>query len=132
VRALDTNVLVRYLTRDDARQFRAAEAMLKQSTAAGEPLFISMLVLCETVWVLDRSYEQPKASITTALEALMDTALLVIEREDLVRQTVEQWRRGRGNFSDYVIGNIAREAGCSETVTFDRALTGEEGFAVPR
>lgn len=132
MRGLDTNVLVRYLAADDPRQTRAAEKLISDCRQKEESLFISILVLCELVWVLDRSYQQSKAAIIATLERIAEADLFVIEHDVLVRQSIEEFRSGRGNFADYLIGGIARHAGCSDTVTFDHALAGNERFTVLR
>ena len=100
--------------------------------ASGERLFIPVIVLCEFVWVLSRRYEQPKQVIVHALDKLAATALFVFERDDLLRRSIDQWRTGRAGFTDYVIANIAGEAGCTDTVTFDRKPAGVAGFTVLR
>jgi predicted nucleic-acid-binding protein len=132
VRGLDTNVLVRYLAADDPRQTRAAERLIEGCRQKKEPLFISILVLCELVWVLDRSYRQSKSAIVDTLEHIVEADLFIIEHDVLVRQSIEAYRSGRGNFADYLIGGIAHHAGCADTVTFDHALAGNERFTVLR
>jgi predicted nucleic-acid-binding protein len=69
--ALDTNVLVRFLVEDDAKQSAAAAAVVERAVAADEPLFVSDLVLCETVWVLSGSYRVPRAEIIALLRELV-------------------------------------------------------------
>ena len=129
---LDTNVLVRYLAADDPAQTRTAVRIIEDARQKEEPLFLASVVLCETVWVLERSYHQRKEMIVSVLEQILDADLFVVERDDLVRHSLEEYRNGKGDFSDYLIGNIAREAGCSEIVTFDRMLAGARGFKVLR
>jgi predicted nucleic-acid-binding protein len=124
--------LVRYLAADDPRQTRAAEKLIEECRQKKESLFISILVLCEVVWVLDRSYSQSKDAIVATLERIVEADLFVIERDALVRQSIEEYRSGRGNFADYLIGGISRDAGCSDTVTFDHALAGGARFTVLR
>jgi predicted nucleic-acid-binding protein len=129
---LDTNVLVRYLAADDPAQTRTAVRIIEDARRKEEPLFLTVVVLCETVWVLDRSYNRPKEHIISILENILAADLFVVERDDLVRRSLEEYREGKGDFSDYLIGNIARDAGCSEIVTFDRMLSGARGFKVLR
>jgi len=132
VRGLDTNVLIRYLAADDPRQTRAAEKLIEDCRQKKESLFISILVLCEVVWVLDRSYRQSKSAIVATLERIVEADLFVIEHDVLVRQGIEAYRSGKGNFADYLIGGLARHAGCLDTVTFDHALAGHARFTVLR
>lgn len=132
MRGLDTNVLVRYLAADDPRQTRAAEKLIEGCRQRKESLFISILVLCEVVCVLDRSYRQSKAAIVATLERIVEADLFVIEHDVLVRQGIEEYRAGKGTFAEYLIGGIAHHAGCSDTVTFDHALAGSQRFTVLR
>ncbi|SRR5258706_4196135 len=128
MRALDTNVLVRYLVNDDPGQAAVAERLLEDCRRKREPVFLSILVLCELVWVLDRSFGQSKSEIGTVLERVLDMDLFRVEREPLVRRSLQHFRHGKGNFADYLIGEIGSEAGCRDTVTFDRALRDAPGF----
>lgn len=132
MRALDTNVLVRYLAADDPQQTPVAVRLIENCLKNQEPLFLSVLVLCETVWVLDRAYKQAKADLLSTVEQVVDADLFVIEQRDAVRRSIEDWRKGKGDFSDYAIGNIARVAKCTDTATFDRKLKGSSGFTVLR
>ncbi len=119
---LDTNVLVRYLTEDDPRQSRQAAALVAETVAAGERLFVSAVVLCELVWVLRGAYSLDRQTIAGTLDRILATAQLEIDQKDLVREALEDYRGGGGDFADYVIGRRAREAGCERTATFDRRL----------
>jgi len=130
VRALDSNVLLRYLVGDDSRQAAIAEGIIEKCRQADEPLFIPVLVLCETIWVLDRVYRQSRAQITDAVESLLLTDSFRFEHDRLVRRAFERFRESRADFPDYLIGEIAATAGCRDTVTFDKALKGSPGFTL--
>lgn len=125
---LDTNVLVRYLTQDDRAQALRAEAAILSATTGGRRCAIAGIVLCELVWVLREAYNIPKAEIVAALDGILVTgAFEVIDRER-VQSAVEHYRQGPADFADYLIGEAYLEAGCTETVTFDRAVRGAPGF----
>jgi predicted nucleic-acid-binding protein len=132
VRAVDTNVLDRYMAADEPQQTRLAEHFIEACGKQQETIFIPILVLCELVWVLERSYRNSKAGILAALDQILETDLFAIENDSLVRRSIEEYRIGKGNFADYLIGNAAKHAGCSDTVTFDRALAGAQGFTLLR
>lgn len=119
---LDTNVLVRYLTADDPRQSRRAAALVAEAVCAGNRLFVGAVVLCELVWVLRGAYSLDRPTIAMALDRILATAQIEIDQKDIVREALEDYRAGGGDFADYVIGRRAREAGCEKTVTFDRRL----------
>jgi predicted nucleic-acid-binding protein len=130
MRSLDTHVLVRYLAADHPKQLAAAEGLIEECRNANEPLYLTALVLCELVWVLSRSYGQPKAAVVEALNQILQMEQFRIEHDALVRRSLELYREGKANFSDYLIGEISRQAGCRDTVTFDRALKGAPGFTL--
>ena len=116
---LDSNVLVRYLTRDDEAQFAIANEAISAMAAAGEKAYVCMAVLLETTWVLDRSYGTERAGIARALRGLLETADIVLEDEPLVEAALDAFQTGPADFADYVIafGNLS--AGCGYTLTFD-------------
>jgi predicted nucleic-acid-binding protein len=130
VTGLDTNVLVRYLTQDDPRQSRRANALVAEAVSGGERLFVSAVVLCELVWVLRGAYALEKATVLMALERILTTAQLEIDQKDVVREALEDYRTGAGDFADYLIGRRGREMGCERTATFDQRLRKSELFRV--
>ncbi|MGA3042981.1 MAG: type II toxin-antitoxin system VapC family toxin [Bryobacteraceae bacterium] len=130
MRGLDTNVLVRYITADDAIQAAVVEKLMEQSSLAGQPLFIPLVVLCELVWVLSRSHGQVKAEIIQVLANILETRLFEVESDSLVRRSLDAFRSGKGDFADYLIGEMCLKAGCEDCVTFDRGLKGAAGFTL--
>jgi len=121
---LDTNVLVRYLLRDDPVQAARAERELERN----ERFRIDSIVLCELVWVLETGYGFSRTEIAAALERILATAQFEIESKDLALAALDDFRRSAADFSDCLIGRRNRAAGVAETVTFDRNLKGLEGF----
>jgi predicted nucleic-acid-binding protein len=120
---VDTNVLVRYLTRDDQPQYEKARRMIDREVAKGEAVLVSLLVLLETEWVLRCRYEMAKADIVTAFSALLDTADLTFEDEPSVETAVYSWKDSAADFADCLIEARNRRLGCRATATFDvRAL----------
>lgn len=127
---LDTNVLVRYLTQDDLAQARKANALIDGAVGKGERLHLDVVVLCELVWVLRGAYDFGKETVGEAVEKILDAAQFSVEDRDLLREALEAYRAGQGDFADYVLGLRNRKAGCSATVTFDRPLRKNELFTV--
>lgn len=125
---LDTNVLVRFLVADDRDQAARATALLGHVQQAEESAYLTGIVLCELVWVLDRGYGYAKPVIGDTLERILLTSQFEVEDRDGVWRALEAYRGGRGDFADYLIGERNRAAGCSRTATFDRALDGASGF----
>lgn len=129
--ALDTNVLVRFLVEDDAKQTADAAALIESAITADETLFVSDVVMCETVWVLSSVYQFARSEIAATLATLLRASHLAFRTTDLLVRAVEAFAQGRGDFADYVIRESAMEAGCEAVATFDRALLGERGFRAP-
>ena len=127
---LDSNVLVRYLTQDEPEQARRANAAIVASTTGGARCHIGPVVLCELTWVLRGAYGESKAGILKTLDLILATKQFEIGDKDLVREALEAYRTGRADFADYLIGASHIQAGCDETVTFDRRLRGARGFRV--
>jgi predicted nucleic-acid-binding protein len=122
---IDTNVLVRYFTQDDPKQYQQAAAVIQ---ANDQVCFLSNIVLCELVWVLKRAYKSEKAEICKVLGLLMQTPKFELENQSAVYQALQRYQTGKADFSDYLIGVTAHGAGCTKTVTFDKKLLGEKGF----
>lgn len=117
MRAVDTNVLVRLLARDDAKQVAAAEAFV----AGGA--WISHLVLAEAIWVLDSVYEVKPEQVAAGIAMLLDHDDLVVQDADVVKSALEQFRkRSKLGFSDCLILAVAAHAGHVPLGTFDREL----------
>ena len=123
---LDTKVILRLLTRDDARQFNLAKEYLATHARDG-PAFVNRLVLAETVWTLESGYGYTSEQIGNAVEALLKTAALTIEDSDAVRQSLQSYRSG-ADFSDALIGETNADAGCDATMTFDEHAVKKLGF----
>jgi len=116
---LDTNVLVRFFVGDDEAQAATATRYLSERTA-DDPAFVSVVVVCELVWVLKNSYGYADAKVHDALNSLFESANIVIERAELVDRAVTQARETRSDVSDCVIAAVAADAGATRIVTFDK------------
>jgi predicted nucleic-acid-binding protein len=122
MRAVDTNVLVRLVVRDDANQVRVAEEFI------GSGAWVSHLVLAETTWVLDAVYERSADQIATALDMLLNHEHLSVQDADVVSAATENFRaRPALGFSDCLMLEIARKAGHLPLGTFDRNLAKLDG-----
>jgi predicted nucleic-acid-binding protein len=117
MRAVDTNVLVRLIARDDAAQVQAAEAFIEAGA------WISHIVLVETTWVLSAAYDIGHTAIATAVEMLLSHRSLTVQDGDVVMAALETYRRRPSlGFSDCLVLEIARKAGHTPLGTFDRKL----------
>ena len=122
MKGLDTNILVRYLVKDDKRQAEKAAACIRKVTDSGEIFFINLVVFCELVWVLDSAYGYERMEIAGVLEKLLITQQFEIESRDIVRQAIHDYKTGGADFADYLIGRINIINNCDTTFTFDQSL----------
>ena len=119
MRAIDTNVLVRLLARDDRKQVAAAEAFV----ASGA--WVSHLVLMETVWVLSTVYAREAAQLIAALDLLLTHQHLALQDPETVATALANFKRRPGlGFSDCLVLEVARKAGHTPLGSFDKALSG--------
>jgi predicted nucleic-acid-binding protein len=126
---LDTNVLVRYLVRDDQRQYEKATRLLRRAAEAGEPIMVSLLTLLEMEWVLRSRYASSKEDIAAAISSLLDAADLVFEDEPAVEEAIHLWKSSAADFADCLINVRNRRLGCRTTATFDRKALRLTGFS---
>ena len=116
---LDTNILVRFITHDDATQ--AATAMrLMASLSADSPGYVSLVVLVELIWVLEGFYRFRGKEVEDVVESLLRGREMRLERPDLVEQAVRRFKAGSADLADCIIERAAHAAGCDYTLTFDR------------
>lgn len=122
MRAVDTNVLVRLITRDDARQAASADAFIEKGA------WVSLLALTEAMWVLSAVYERSAADLATAIEMLLNHQDLTLQDSGVVAQALDLFRsRPSLGFSDCLMLQVARKAGHLPLGTFDRRLARIEG-----
>jgi predicted nucleic-acid-binding protein len=120
--AVDANVLVRLIARDDAGQVRVAEEFVAKGA------WISHLVLAETIWVLDSVYELARENISTAVDMLLNHRELTVQDADVVSAALVHFRQHpKVEFSDCLVLEIARKAGHLPVATFDRDFAKVEG-----
>ena len=122
MRAVDTNVVVRLVTRDDAKQVQTAEEFVAKGA------WVSHLVLAETTWVLSAVYDLTHSQIATAVEMLLNHESLTIQDADVAATAlVDYERKPQLGFSDCLVLAIARKAGHTPLGTFDKTLSKLDG-----
>lgn len=122
MRAVDTAVLVRLMTRDHARQATSADAFIRKGA------WVSLLALTEAVWILAAVYERKAAGLVTAIEMLLNHEHLVLQDSDTVEAALNLFRsRPSLGFSGCLMLQVARKAGHLPLGTFDRGLGKAEG-----
>jgi len=125
---VDTNVLVRFLVRDDEVQFEKARKLIKREVAAGRRVFVSQLVLLETEWVLRSQYNLPKNLIIETISHLLDATDVRFEDEPTIEEALFMWKDATADFADCLIGAKNRRLGCRATATFDTKASKLPGF----
>lgn len=128
---LDTNIIVRYLVQDDPRQSSAATQVVEGRLSEDRPGFLSVIVMVETAWVLERVYGLEDREIAAAIERMLQADALVVENEQEVFAAMVALKEGRGSFADALIAVLAARAGCSLTLTFDRKALRLPSFELP-
>ncbi len=122
MRAIDTDVLVRLITGDDARQAAAAAAFVRSGA------WVSHLVLVETSWVLSSVYDLGPEQVASAVEMLLDHQDLTVQDADVVARALALLREHPAlGFSDCLVLEVARQAGHVPLRSFDRVLSKLDG-----
>jgi predicted nucleic-acid-binding protein len=125
--AIDTNILVRFLVQDDAKQGLLARELIRSTLAKGEPLFVPVTVMLELEWVLRSNFGFDKAQIILTLASLLAATELSFESENSVEVALELFRQNKAHFSDCVHIGLSHSAGMTPMWTFDRAASKVDG-----
>ena len=128
---IDTNVLVRILVADDAEQTATACCLLEEAEAEGAAVFVPVVVVVETAWVLRSVYRLDRREISAALAAVMASDQIEVESSDVVFRALHAYESGRADLADHVAREATLAAGGQALVTFDAAARSEPGFVSP-
>ncbi|PHV09617.1 PIN domain-containing protein [Chitinimonas sp. BJB300] len=126
---IDTNVLVRHIAQDDPVQSPQATTFFQYLTPS-VPGFISLIVLIEAVWVMQRAYKADPAQLVMVLDTLLRTKELVVQHADVAWKALHRYSNSTADFSDCLIECMASEVGCTKTVTFDRGAVNQAGMVM--
>lgn len=126
---LDTNVLVRYIMQDDAKQSPQA-TLLIESLDSDKPGYISLVSVVELYWVLTTCYPLTGAQVALALETILRTKQFLVERADQVMRALRVFGDGKADFADCLIERSASGAGCAQTMTFDVGASKHAGMTL--
>jgi predicted nucleic-acid-binding protein len=126
---LDTNVLVRYIMQDDAKQSSKATKLLESLTVE-EPGFVPLVSVVELGWVLSSSYDLDREQVAQAFELLLRTKTVVIDRADEVMKALRVFKASSADFADCLIERTAASAGCNRTMTFDVGAAKSAGMTL--
>ncbi len=120
MKALDTNVLVRFLVRDDERQAETIYRIFKQAESDKEVFFVPLLVVLETVWVLESVYKIPRQEMIDSINELILMPILKFETQSAILNFVSSARETKMDLSDLLIAHSAKFSGCECVLTFDK------------
>ena len=120
---VDTNVLVRYLVKDEPEQFKAAASLFENNDNQKQGFFVSDIVLCELVWVLESAYKIKRDEVAMTLDRILRSEPFVFDHKNELWGALRDYRKGRADYADYLICRLGDRAGCGQTVTFDNGLS---------
>jgi predicted nucleic-acid-binding protein len=116
--AVDTNVIARYVVRDDPAQTARADRLLEYRTA-DDPAYVSRIALVELVWVLRRGYKYDRETIADVIERILSVHELRVEDHDAAVAALAAYRVSAADYADCLMGLLNRDLGRVTTVTFD-------------
>ncbi|MBI4768198.1 MAG: type II toxin-antitoxin system VapC family toxin [Deltaproteobacteria bacterium] len=130
---LDTNVLIRYIVRDDQPQAAAATKLIESRCTSDDPGLINRIVLCELVWVLGRGYEYDRKMIARVVRRILTVQEFRVDGAESAWRAISLFEQGKADFADYLIGLSNHDDKAEVTYTFDRTAA-ESGLfkLVPR
>ena len=120
MKALDTNVLVRFLVRDDKKQADIVYRLFKRAESKNEPFFVPLLVVLETIWVLESVYEIPREEIRASLQKLLLMPILIFEAQSALQRTLSSAQTNKIDFADLLIAHSAKFSNCDGVLTLDK------------
>ena len=124
---IDTNILARYFVQDDPVQSKVATEFLEDGLLV-ESGYVSLVVVAELVWVLTSVYKLDKIKLIDVLNKVLAAEELQIEQTEVFASALRRFEKTAAQFTDLLIASIARDAGCSETFTFDDGAAKQAGI----
>ncbi len=122
MKALDTNIIIRFLINDDKTQGRRVKKVFEEAEESGQPFLLTTPVLLEMIWVLSAVYDFRRDEILHALELLTEMPILEFEEYDQIMQLIYLGRGTKADLSDLLIGLSGKIRGCETTLTFEKGL----------
>jgi predicted nucleic-acid-binding protein len=118
--AVDTNVVVRFLVRDDEKQAAAALKRFKQAERERERLFVPLLVVLETIWVLESAYDKSRSEILDSIRDMRHMPILKFEADRVIEGLLSDGRNEKADLADILIAHSAQASGSDAGITFDK------------
>lgn len=120
MKAVDTNILIRFLVNDDEQQAAIVHGLLNRCEKRQESLFVPLLVVLELLWVLQAAYGVEREDMIDSVNDLMAMPVFEFDRQSAVRAFLISARKSSCDLSDLLIAHSAATAGCESTYTFDK------------
>ncbi|NOQ77047.1 MAG: PIN domain-containing protein [Methylococcaceae bacterium] len=130
MKALDTNILVRFLVQDDEEQANKVLQLFSKAEQLNQPLFIPLLVILEVIWVLQSAYNVSRQDIILAISNLLQMSVFEFENQDILRNFIFAANKSSYDLSDILISHSALSATCETTLTFDKRASRFELFTL--
>ena len=127
---LDTNVLVRHMVQDDTAQAALARRLIEEECSLEAPGSITLIVLCELVWILVSAYGYSRSQIAGALRQILVTDCFDVEDHALAWAALQEYTAGDADYADCVIARMNHARGSQTTFTFDKRAAGLPGFTL--
>jgi predicted nucleic-acid-binding protein len=126
---LDTNVLVRYITQDDDKQSALANTLI-ESLEESSPGYVTLVTVVDLSWVLESAYNLTRQQFTDVMQTLMKADTIKLERAAQVGSAIRMYAGSKADFSDCLIERLSANAGCEQTMTFDKAAAKMAGMVL--
>lgn len=118
---IDTNILVRFLTKDDTEQSLAVAKLFKHHNNNESSIFINDIVLSEVIWVLEKGYKYSKQQVIYAIKLILQTPEFAFSNHNLIVKSLYEYEQASGaDFTDILISYTNHHNGCSTTYSFDK------------
>jgi len=120
MKGIDTNILVRFLVSDDEQQSKKVYNIFKTAELNKKELFVSLLVILESIWVLESVYKISREDILDSISGLLLMPILKFEHQSTLQLFAQSAKGNRYDLSDLLIACCAKEQGCETVLTFDK------------
>ncbi len=120
MKALDTNILIRFLVGDDNKQAQVVYNLLKDAESKNEQLFVPLLVVLELIWVLESVYFIKRKDLLDSISDLLIMPVLAFDRVEAVQNFLITAKNSSYDLSDLLIAHLAKNSGCETVYTFDK------------
>lgn len=130
---LDTNVLARYLAQDDTKQAALATRLIEEELTATRQGFVSLVVVAELCWVLSSLYGATMDELVATIEDFLNTPQFCMEKREVLQAAIGRFKESssrKAELADALIAEIAASAGCTATMTFDKAAVRAAGMTL--